>query len=149
MQWKVGWPLGVRRCPDKGGTVRRGRGQGRRGARPTGFLARGTCTDPGWGCRVGVLSFSNRSLVLFSGLKANSLKRTKDFMSVILPTISLRCRCSNVISCLSHQPCPAIPGGLGVQEPQCSLCCPRRFYSDEFWIKWKRSTKRRAGGGWD
>lgn len=24
MQRKAGWPLGVRRCPDKGGTVRRG-----------------------------------------------------------------------------------------------------------------------------
>ena len=33
----------------------------------------------------------------FSSLKANSLKRIIDFMSVILPTISVLCRVLNII----------------------------------------------------
>lgn len=50
---------------------------------------------------MGILSFSNEMFficfVVFSGLEANSLKRTIDFMSVILPTISLLCRFSNIV----------------------------------------------------
>ena len=74
------------------------------------------------------------------------MKRTIDLTSVVLPTISLLCRFSNIIYFPPYLHWPFLVD-LGCRKSQCPLHYPQHIYSGDFWIKWERIKEVGGAGG--